>query len=249
MNKSIRARIIRHLRKWHRRLGIWAAAFLIFLSITGVALNHTNAFGLAQQTITNSWLLDHYGINSPTNVTAYHQGNIIVTDQFIWLNKQLLVETNDEVVASGKFQQFWLVLTTEKLMLFSDKGEMVDQIDKSLGLPENITHLAVNEHHLSVSTPSGFYQTNSDFIEWQTVTFIVEPNWLAETPLSDNDKISVNNRYRSQFLTLERMIVDAHSGRLFGDFGVYFMDLVAFCLILLSASGIYIWLRYARSKR
>jgi uncharacterized iron-regulated membrane protein len=45
------------------------------------------------------------------------------------------------------------------------------------------------------------------------------------------------------------VMLDAHSGRIFGDLGVLFMDIVAIMLILLSVSGIYIWLRYARSKR
>ena len=54
--------------------------------------------------------------------------------------------------------------------------------------------------------------------------------------------------YQSQYLTVERIVLDAHSGRLFGDIGVFFMDIVAVLLILLSLSGLYIWLRHKQNK-
>ena len=60
--------------------------------------------------------------------------------------------------------------------------------------------------------------------------------------------MAAKQRFRSQFLTLERIIVDGHSGRLFGLFGVLLMDLVAVLLILLSVSGVYIWLRKGKKK-
>ena len=67
------------------------------------------------------------------------------------------------------------------------------------------------------------------------------PNKVSEQKI---DETKLN--YRAQYLTLERIILDAHSGRLFGLFGVLFMDAVA---ILLSLIGIYIWIRHARAKR
>ena len=55
ISKSLHSRLIRHLREWHRKLGIIAAFFIIFLSISGVALNHTTALSLSHQPITNTF--------------------------------------------------------------------------------------------------------------------------------------------------------------------------------------------------
>mgnify|MGYP006981145103 CR=1 FL=1 len=77
----------------------------------------------------------------------------------------------------------------------------------------------------------------------------IEPNWITPIKASEKTTENVELVYRSQFLTLERIILDAHSGRIFGLFGVLFMDAVAILLILLSLSGVYIWIRYARAKR
>ena len=69
----------RHLRKWHRKLGIVAAFFLIFLSISGIALNHTEEFSLGHIPVSSSLLLDHYGIQAPKQVHHY----IVTTRQVL----------------------------------------------------------------------------------------------------------------------------------------------------------------------
>ena len=109
VKKRITASIIRHLRKWHRKLGILAAFFLIFLSITGIALNHTNYFSLAHQPITNAYLLSHYGIHPPSNVRFFNQKQFSVTEQLVWLNEKLLLESQTPIVGIGQYQQFYLI--------------------------------------------------------------------------------------------------------------------------------------------
>ena len=78
---------------------------------------------------------------------------------------------------------------------------------------------------------------------------LVEPVWATHVNATKEELNFAQKQYRSRFLNWERVILDAHSGRLFGNIGVIFMDIVAIMLILLSISGIYIWLRYAKSKR
>ena len=97
--KSLHFRLVRRLREWHRTLGVWAAFFLIFLSVTGIALNHTERLSLAHQPITNTLLLDHYGINSPSDVRFYQDNRMILTNNLIWHDQKLLVEISSRFVA------------------------------------------------------------------------------------------------------------------------------------------------------
>ena len=263
--KSFKATIIRHLREWHRKLGIFAAVFLIFLSVTGIGLNHTDSLALAHQPITNQWLLEHYGIKNPANVSYFHQKKTSITDQYIWLGDKLLAETSDKIIAIGQYQAFWLVVTTAELSIYNKSGVLVDQLNSSTGLPNDIIAVSISNDSLAntanntvvenamqtivLKTSSGYFQSDEHLMQWQNIMPLVEPKWLSNEELTQQDIDSANLRYKSQFLTLERIILDAHSGRIMGDFGVYFMDLVAMMLILLSLRGVYIWLRYARSKR
>jgi uncharacterized iron-regulated membrane protein len=254
--KSLQSRLIRHLREWHRKLGIIAAFFIVFLSISGVALNHTTTLSLAHQPITNTWLLDHYGIAPPTDVRSYqHKNNTLqVTNNHLWLNDSLLLESASELVAatfisSTQNTHTILAVSSSQIYLFNQQGDLIDQLGEESGIPNNINAFNVDNNNVTVRTPMGYFQTNTDFFEWQKITFIVEPEWLKPVEVSEYTKAKAKLLYRSQFLTLERIILDAHSGRIFGLFGVLFMDAVAVLLILLSISGVYIWVRYARARR
>ncbi len=255
-SKSLHSRLIRHLREWHRKLGIIAAFFIIFLSISGVALNHTTSLSLAHQPITNTWLLDSYGIAPPSDVRFYQQNALQVTNNLLWLNGTLLLESTSDIVAAILISPIQhsnsaiiLAVSSNQVYLFNQQGDLIDQLGEELGVPQNINALSINNNDVIVSTATGYFQTNTDFLKWQKVTFVVEPNWIKPHEASETAKTKAELAYRSQFLTLERIILDAHSGRILGLFGVLFMDAVAVLLILLSLSGIYIWLRYARAKR
>jgi hypothetical protein len=247
--KTLANKIIRHLREWHRKLGIFAAFFLIFLSLTGIALNHTNFFSLAHQSITNDFLLNHYGIHPPKDVRFFAGKKLVVTDQFVWLKEQLLFESENPIVSMGQHQQFLLIATDTKLAIYTLQGQLVDQLNSLSGLPKNITAMSTEGNQLIIKAGAGYFQADDELLTWHKIETFVEPNWLMPQVVDNNDIAQAQTRYQSQFLNWERIIVDAHSGRIFGDFGVLFMDLVAIILILLSVSGLYIWIRYARSKR
>ncbi|MFT5756053.1 MAG: hypothetical protein ACI9LM_000765 [Alteromonadaceae bacterium] len=247
--KSLHSILIRRLREWHRTLGVWAAFFLIFLSITGIALNHTERLELAHQPITSTLLLDHYGINSPNDVRFYQDNRLILTNNLIWLDNTLLVEISSRFVTMGKFQQMWLVATDQYLFLFNDVGELIDKISVATGLPAAIVAVSVEAGSVIIDTDKGYYQADNEFLAWQAVSTLKEPSWLEQSKASDKKIIQAIELYRSQFLTWERIIVDAHSGRILGSVGVVIMDIAAILLILLSLSGLYIWIRYANAKR
>lgn len=250
--KSIHARLIRHLRQWHRRLGIIAAFFLIFLSVTGVALNHTTLFSLAHQPISNTWLLSHYGVKPPQDIRYYQNKKWLVTDNLVWLNDKLLFEKDENdnaIIGIAKLAPYNVVVTSRQLILFTETGELVDKIDGSTGLPTPITAVTVTDDNVIVNTNNGYYQSDSDFFDWQNIQIVTPPTWVSVEQANNTEIQTAKKQYQAQFLNWERVILDAHSGRLFGDLGVLFMDIVALILILLSVSGIYIWLRYRQNKR
>ena len=257
-SKSLHNRLIRHLREWHRKLGIIAAFFIIFLSITGVALNHTTTLSLAHKPISNTWLLDHYGIAPPNDIRLYQQSSLRVTDNFVWLEGKLLLESAADIVSAGAMSvkvsndttvDVFVVASQTHLYIYNNEGEMLDQLGVEAGIPEGIEALSIDNDKVIVKTSSGYYQSDSDFFDWQAISPLMEPLWIRAQSVSLQQEQQASLAYRSQFLTLERIILDAHSGRILGLFGVLFMDAVAILLILLSLSGVYIWIRYARSKR
>ena len=257
-SKSLHNRLIRHLREWHRKLGIIAAFFIIFLSISGVALNHTTTLSLAHKPISNLWLLDHYGIAPPNDIRFYQNSSLQVTNNLVWLNSKLLLESSADIISAGVMSakvssdtmvDVFVIASQSDLYIYNNQGEMLDQLGVEAGIPEGIEALSIDNDRVIVKTPSGYYQSDSDFFDWQAISPVIEPLWITAQSVSLQQEQQATLAYRSQFLTLERIILDAHSGRILGLFGVLFMDAVAILLILLSLSGVYIWVRYARAKR
>jgi hypothetical protein len=59
----------------------------------------------------------------------------------------------------------------------------------------------------------------------------------------------LKEQYRGRGLSVERVIADLHSGRVIGIVGPFVMDVVAVLLIVLSLSGLLLWLRPRGSQR
>ena len=69
---------------------------------------------------------------------------------------------------------------------------------------------------------------------------------LTENTAPKELKRKIEDKSLSKIITYERIIVDLHSGRLFGTFGVTLVDLVTLGLIILSITGTYSWLRWKK---
>ncbi len=253
--KPLSQHLNRTFRKWHRKLGVFAAFFIVFLSVTGVALNHTDGLSLAHQPIKSTLLLDHYGISAPQDVHFYQQQAIQVINNSVWYKSKMLLESDDAVVSVGQLllkhnqQNVFIIATRQSIFLYDLNGELVDMLGSESGVPEMIKAMSINNGQVIVASANGYYQTDSDFFDWQVIQPLIAPNWLQAEEVSEDKIAQAELAYRAQFLTLERIIIDSHSGRILGDFGVYFMDFIALLLIVLSISGLYIWVKYTKNSR
>jgi len=256
-SKSLHNRIIRHLREWHRKLGIIAALFLIFLSISGIALNHTDTLALAHSPIKSEFLLDHYGISSPTDVRFYGDNHLIITDHLVWLGDKLLLESTSNIIGITPMtinkQQTFAVVSSDQLYFYTKSGELIDQLGDESGFPVGANAIALSYNMLVIKSAGRTLFYNNDTLMFQAMfqsDFLTKKvDWIIANKVNEETINTAKLNYRAQHLTLERIILDAHSGRILGVFGVLFMDMAAVLLILLSVSGIYIWLRYAKTKR
>ncbi len=82
------------------------------------------------------------------------------------------------------------------------------------------------------------------FEEWE-----VEPatHWSAPTAPDKAELAELATAWRGRGVTVERLLLDLHSGRILGKTGRLIMDVVAVLLIVLSLSGII--LSNARNRR
>ena len=254
MNRRRRHRLkLKSFYVWHRWLGLMAALFVILLAVTGLVLNHTDALRLDARHVRTTWLLDLYGIHAPAEVPSYAAGKHWISqwEQRLYLDSRDLGETAvGRLIGAARFGDLILVALEKALLLVTPDGEVVERLgSESLpALPLRQLGRDPDGRPLLI-TPNGNFAADAQLLAWQPST--AEPAWLAHAGRLPAELRAILLRdWRGQGLTLERVILDLHSGRILGNAGVWLMDGAAVLLLLLAFSGSGIWIvRTLRERR
>lgn len=249
-----RRTIARPGRPWvfvgHRYFGLTLAAFGVVLAVTGFMLNHTEALGLDSRYVRWSPLLDWYGISTPNSVAAFRVGERWVTQlgERLYLDERELAGQYGPLAGAIALPDA-LAIAAGQLLLLTPAGEPIERLGPAEGLPGEIHRIGLTAAtEPVVETAQGRFVADPDFLEWREdrghhVTWSV----AAEPPAALHHRLV--ERYRGASLSWERLLLDLHSGRLFGRAGVWIVDLAALLLLLLAATGIWIWFKTTRQRR
>lgn len=225
-------------RKWHRWLGFVVAFPLLWLAITGVLLNHAQSLGLNDRMVTSPWILRHYNQLPEGRPLAFRVGDRLVTEwgSELFLDEKALL-LQGELVGAVAYKGQLVIATPDKIGVFDGSDEMLLELD-DLSLPATpIQGVDVIEGRLYLAAADQFFVLSEDFFsaEKSTETFVMtSPKGL----LSEEEKaLSAVVRSR-RGMPFSRVILDAHSGSLFGWPGWLITDLAAFGLVVLTLLGL-----------
>ncbi len=253
-HKGRRRGLPAQLARWHRTAGIAAAAFVALLALTGIALNHTATLGLDSRYVSSRALIAWYGIEIPARIVSYRVGEDWVSQ----LGERLYFNGR-EIAAAGTYPAplvgavrlpARIVIGVEgRLLVLDPEGTLVETLGGAHGVPAGMLALGVRGgRQLAVRAAHGDYLADEELLTWQEKK-VIEADWAhsRETPTALRERI--REAYRARLITLERLMRDLHSGRLFGRYGPLVMDLAALALLVLAASGAWMWwYRNRRSK-
>jgi hypothetical protein len=244
------AKLLRSLYIWHRYIGLAAALFVIVLTITGL-LNHTDEIGLDSIPVSSPVLLDWYGIHAPDDIRAFDVGTLRIAE----LNGQLYADNRPlphiegTLAGAVAFDDLVAVAIGNQLVLLTPTGELVERLDSSAGVPSGIQAIGIGDTGLPViRTSQGDYQSDAGMMKW-TGTHVTGARWAAAITPDKATRLSLDKAWRGNGLPLERVMLDLHSGRILGQWGVYLMDAAAILFLLLSVSGVWLWFRRRASAR
>jgi len=234
---------------FHRWAGLSSFALLLLLSVTGIMLNHTDELGLDKSYIDTQWLQTWYGIKMPEQ-----QGYLQLNDGFVaqlgkqfYFNETRLPDENSPMLGGVKLEQYMVVGFKKALYLLMPSGELIEKLDEGKGLPTPISRIgfsktAANTKHMTIEVDEIFYGSFDNFLSWEPIENKSFTAFELEMPKSIG-KAFYQEIYLGNELTLERLVLDLHSGRLFGSLGIYLMDIAAIILIMLGLSGTWVWSR------
>jgi hypothetical protein len=233
------------LRRVHRWLGVVLAMFILMLSITGIALNHSDGWNLDSNYVSSNWLLDAYGVRAPSVTASFIHGNRRATllGKRLYLDDREIADDAESLTGIVVLDKHLVVTTRNRAFVLTRDGERVEQMDLSAVLPGTIERTGSSGPLAALSSGGLVYVSDADVSGFERSTDIADITWAESSAVPEALLDSIQARYRGRGLSIERVIADIHSGRIITITGPYLMDVVAMLLIILSITGVVMWLR------
>ncbi|HSH28688.1 MAG TPA: hypothetical protein VK971_02180, partial [Thiohalobacter sp.] len=214
---------LKSLYIWHRYIGLSAALFVLILAVTGLLLNHTERFAFDSRHVSTDWLLDWYGIQAPDSYTSYalEGSHVTLFGRHLYHNLHELEGEHERLIGALRVGELIVVAVDSEILLLMSDGELVERLTGSEGVPSGMRRLGLGTAGaLVVEGGHAYYQPDADFIQWrhwegdsETVT------WAQTDTLPAELYEELVEHYRGEVLPLERVLLDLHSGRIFGRHG------------------------------
>lgn len=240
---------MRRVIKWHRYIGLVIGVFVINLAVTGLMLNHTDELGLSSRHTSSTLLRWLYGLPEPhVNVVFEAAGHefIAAKDALLMDGKQLPQPEPSPVTGVVVLDGIVLMAGGDAISLLSEEGELIDKLQA----PGKLETIGLSGQKAIVKTTTGLYIVDADYTQLQRadVSKAGPIHWSKPKALSHAERIERTRQLPLHGLPVERVVLDLHSGRLFGYAGVLLFDAIAILMIVLVLSGLGVWL-WRRSKR
>ena len=239
---------------WHRRIGLLAFILVIILAITGIMLNHTEQFDLDETYVNNSWLLSWYGIEPEDEPVSYRVTNndnqhiISAWQNQLFFDTTAITSLQQTMHGAIAAEQFFVIALDNEIILLSFDGEFIERVSTSISF-SNIQRLGMKYSRPVIETSEPlYYMADEHILDWDVI-INEDIKWTEKYSLSEDEYDQLLVAYRGSGLKLERVILDLHSGRIFGQYGIYLMDAAAIALLWLSLSGLWVWSSRRRKMR
>lgn len=242
--------LVGFLWRWHRRLGVLVALFVLVLSVTGILLNHSPGLGLDRRFVDWPWLHGAYG-ESPDDLPAFRLGEHWLSqgaDGRVYFDSREVSPCSGELIAAVGVDGMLLAACTEELLLIAPDGQLIESVSAGTGLPTPLRGAGLADGRAVLQDVDGWWLADLDAMEFRSpapggsLINQLTPGLLPET-------IRANIPAREQWLSWERVLLDLHSGRIAGRLGVLWVDLVGVLLGGLAISGIAMWWLRRRGRR
>lgn len=234
--------------RWHRLAGIASTLIVIITVMSGLALNHGDVLGLSR--------------SHPHNVlidTLYRQSAAAVPDGYAtargWITQLGSQVFRDEQTFAQRQTALRgaLILRDNLYLAFSDavvqydvEGQVVEIFGALDGLSPPLTRLGVAGQNLVIATASGLVIFDAVQGSARASAAIENVQWATRATLPTRLVAPLAAAYRGDGVTYERVLLDLHSGRLFGLAGELVVDGAALCLLSLALTGAYMFFKFKR---
>ena len=149
------------------------------------------------------------------------------------------VRNTDMLIAAG----------SEELLLLDHDGTVIERLPWDPPGAGPLEAIGVYEDTVvAVRSANQLWLADEQMLDWQqTENVSTDAVWSSPVLPPPDLHRAITSQYRGDGLSMERLLLDFHSGRVFGRVGVLVYDLLALAVGLMAISGLVLWLRGRRN--
>ncbi|HZR35584.1 MAG TPA: PepSY domain-containing protein [Nevskia sp.] len=246
------------LREWHKRAGLFAFVFLGWLGVTGIFLNEASDLDLNAKRVGWPWLMAIYGLRPAPPASGLGAGGhwLAIAGEASVLDGKPLAQPLDAplgLVAApepGSAKVMLYAAQADSVVLLRPDGSRVDEL-RMPPLPiAAIRRIGLVKGHpgsFAIQGSDTAYQSEDEGESWKPVP-ATDVQWSVPQPLPQGVRDALLP-YSRPSVSVQQLLVDVHSGRLFGRSGTYVIDLVGLAALLLATSGVWMMWRTNNARK
>lgn len=231
----------------HRWLGLAAVLFVLLLSVTGLLLNHAEDWGLDRRYVSWNWAIAALGIRAPEPSASFADRGHRVTQlgSRAYFDRQEIPAAVPSLHGFVVLEPLAAAATPNTLLLLTTDGQFVEALDLSAELEAPVSRIGRSGGRLVLEAGRELWLADAEvsaFAPWQNAEQAAV-TWSTESAPPAAQLAALEDLYRGRGVTVERLLLEIHSGRILGAAGTLLLDLLAVILIVLGISGVVVWLR------
>lgn len=243
------------LRTWHKRVGLFAFVFMGWLGFSGFLINQSADWGYDTKPIHAAWVMALYGLHPEPPTQGYAvAGHWLAEAQDASMldGKPLKTRIRHQLgmaAAGPAAQPLLFVAEPDRVYVLSTKGELVDEMSGyTLPAPavRRIGTLPGNPSKVVIQDLDAY--ASADGLSWEKLPVNAAVEWSTPAGLPEAQRKAALP-YSRPSVTLEHVLVDAHSGRIFGIGGAWLINFVGLASMALSITGVWIWWRTQQQRK
>jgi hypothetical protein len=226
---------------------------MFWLGLSGILLNQSPILGLDAKRIDWPWLMSLYGLHAELPKTGFMAGNHWLTASGtalvfdgLPLDASLAAPIGFTIAGQGK-DHYAYVANADALVISTMDGKVIDQLDSSTLPVDHLQRIGttVDGREIVVGGSKTFASADGGltWYAWDAS----QVTWSHSAPLSA-EQARIAGQFGRPSVPIEQILIDLHSGRMFGQIGQYVVDVVGGGAVLLALSGMWMALRIGRRR-